>query len=950
MTFFKGRRISVVILSSLTLGLGFLNWTDRLNWKLPSDGIVWVQTQRGVEVKAIMDSTTLETQKELKPGDLLLEINGISIKTLDEHTEVVEILSETLPGNTSASYLIRLAKTKEETSYPVRIQRRSQIGRSDLFLVLVGFTYLVIGLFIFLRHRNAKGVFHFYLICVVAFVLFLFRHSGRADVFDIFIYWCDVVAFLLLPPLFLHFSYSFPKGLARSQSVLRLNFLTYLPFFVLFGLQLSWFWGQLKPLGLARSRSGESVLEWLQMIHFVSFFLLAACILVFVRRGASTLVQRQQMKWITNGALIGVVPFALLYGVPYLLGWSIYASMEFSILSLALIPLAFGYAITKYRLMDVELIFKKGAAYLLATSTLLGFYILVAILAGRAAERLFSESGFVLFGFSALIVALLFAPLKNRIQEQIDRYFYKNQYNYRQSFAEFGQTLGSEISLPRLAEQVSNRIRQTLNLDPVTLFLRTDTQSHTYRLYHISQGVRNAVEPTSLEISLRVFSDLAQQPRPLSLSQEIQAGCEDTLSRWGIHYIQPLLVRDRVIGFLGLGQRANGALMNSEDLDLMATLSRYVAIAVDNALLYSSLRANASKLERLKLYSENVIQSITVGVVVIAPEGEITIWNPSMESIYGLPQGKAVGRNLADILPSELIQTMKEVLEGPNWLIQENIKLCKIHLKVEEGHTRLVDITLVPFVLHDDVNTGTLLIFDDITEKIRLEGQLQQAEKLSSIGLFVAGVAHEVNTPLAGISSYAQMLLKKSSPRDPHYSILRKIEKQSFRASNIVTNLLNFARCSDADLQEVNINSLMMETLSLINHQFRRNGVDLQLDLDPSLPKTVGSGGKLQQVFMNLFLNAKDAMAKGGRLRVKTYAKDSSLIVEIEDNGVGIAEEHIKQIYDPFFTTKEVGRGTGLGLSISYGIIQEHSGRISVESASSRGTTFTLRLPVTRVN
>jgi len=194
------------------------------------------------------------------------------------------------------------------------------------------------------------------------------------------------------------------------------------------------------------------------------------------------------------------------------------------------------------------------------------------------------------------------------------------------------------------------------------------------------------------------------------------------------------------------------------------------------------------------------------------------------------------------------------------------------------------------------------------------------------------------------------MLVKETPSSDPRHEVLKKIERQGFRASTIVDNLLNFARVSDIEFSEVNVNGLMLETLSLIDHQLRKSDVEVEVDLDASLPATLANGGKLQQVFMNLILNARDAMPQGGKLTVRTYQEDSQLVVKIQDSGTGISDENVKRIYDPFFTTKKAGEGSGLGLSVSYGIIREHSGRINVDSTSGQGTTFRLHLPVKRVN
>jgi signal transduction histidine kinase len=244
---------------------------------------------------------------------------------------------------------------------------------------------------------------------------------------------------------------------------------------------------------------------------------------------------------------------------------------------------------------------------------------------------------------------------------------------------------------------------------------------------------------------------------------------------------------------------------------------------------------------------------------------------------------------------------------------------------------------------------GRLIIMDDITERVDLEAQLSQADKLSSIGLLAAGVAHEVNTPLAVISSYAQMLSKQLQGDEQKSGVLEKITRQTFRASEIVNNLLNFSRTSGAEFTEVDVNRVILDTLSMLEHQFKTAKVRVHDELCSHLPTIQGNAGRLQQVFLNLFLNAKDAMPGGGTLKIVTSNGDGVSVI-VSDTGGGIAQEHIQRIYDPFFTTKNDGqrRGTGLGLSVTYGIIQEHAGKIRVESSPEEGTTFYLDFPLLR--
>jgi signal transduction histidine kinase len=209
-----------------------------------------------------------------------------------------------------------------------------------------------------------------------------------------------------------------------------------------------------------------------------------------------------------------------------------------------------------------------------------------------------------------------------------------------------------------------------------------------------------------------------------------------------------------------------------------------------------------------------------------------------------------------------------------------------------------------------------------------------------------------VNTPLAVISSYAQMLSKQLQGDQTKSALLDKITRQTFRASEIVNNLLNFSRTSATEFTEIDLNRIIRDTLNLLEHQLRSAKIRVEDELASHLPTIQGNAGRLQQVFLNLFLNAKDAMPRGGTLRISTSNGDG-VNVMISDTGTGIAQEHIQRIYDPFFTTKASAqdgqrRGTGLGLSVTYGIIQEHAGKIRVESAPDEGTTFYLEFPLMR--
>jgi PAS domain S-box-containing protein len=400
-----------------------------------------------------------------------------------------------------------------------------------------------------------------------------------------------------------------------------------------------------------------------------------------------------------------------------------------------------------------------------------------------------------------------------------------------------------------------------------------------------------------------------------------------------------------MVAVIGLGRSADGALLSSEDVEILRTVSGYVAVAIENSLLYQEQQERAAELKLLKEFNESIIESINVGLVAVDLEGRVTRLNSALEHILDLRRDAAVGRKVEELFADDFAETLRQVLGNDSWRSKEIRNIYKIHTATRGGRTLVLNIAIAP--LQDYLEqTGALVVLEDVTSRIHLEEQLQQREKLSSIGLLAAGVAHEVNTPLTGVSSYTQMLLGMLPETDPKHALLQKVRRQAERATNIVNNLLNFSRTGSAtEFSDLDISTVLDDTMQLLEPQLRRNQIEMVRSYDAESPRVFGNSGKLQQVFTNLLLNARDAIPDGGRITIKTWAEDHSLVVEISDTGIGIAPENVAKIYDPFYTTKGVGRGTGLGLAVSYGIIQEHSGHINVESTPGSGTTFRITLP-----
>jgi hypothetical protein len=352
----------------------------------------------------------------------------------------------------------------------------------------------------------------------------------------------------------------------------------------------------------------------------------------------------------------------------------------------------------------------------------------------------------------------------------------------------------------------------------------------------------------------------------------------------------------------------------------------------------------ADELERMREFSENILESLNDGLAVVNRDDRVIRWNRRLEELYGLRHEEAVNQAFGALFDAAFFDLLRAARrESPEGAAYYRVPLATRH---QPARRLLVNVATTPLRDSDGAIAGTIVIIEDITARVQLEEQLQISEKMASIGLLAAGVAHEVNTPLTGISSFTQMLLQGAEPDHPSTKVLEKIERQTFRAAKIVNGLLNLARPAHSDAGPIDVNAVVNDVLSLLEHQFRTGRIQVRKELAAPAPIVQGIEYKLQQVFLNLFLNARDAMPRGGWLTIATRADATTASVEIADTGSGIPPDQLSRIYDPFFTTKDIGKGTGLGLSITYGIVQEHEGTITCDSVVGQGTRFTLTLPL----
>ncbi len=903
---FTLRYIGTALLTAALLVLGGLNIEQKRQWIAPDDGVSWIQGSGGIQARLIVKDGPAE-KAGIQKGDFLSAINSRPVLN-DRH--VTQILYE-LGIWSKATYTVeRNGSTFETTVVVAPPEKRLAWQRP---LEIIGSLYLLVGIFVLIRRSRAPQAVHFYYVCLISFVFYVFDYTGKFNGFDWTIYWVNLAAYLALPPLFLHFCLKFP--MEKSWLKLKPGIIAciYAPGLALFLAWTGFISGILdfipSPLVL------RSLLENLNDFHLGFYFVLSAGVLAYTYRTVQVPELRQQMKWVTRGTALAVLPYFLLQSVPRLVGIESDVSLELAVYPLVLIPVSFGYAIHRYRLMDVDIIFKRGVTYTLATASILGVYATFVVLVGELLGSGFEALGVVARVVAMIVAAVLFAPIKDRFQVWLDKFFYRGRYDVRQTLIDFGRTLNSEVRLDSLLDRIVDRLGRALLVSRAAVFLENPLDPSRF----IPARSTGLTIPGNADFSFLKSSI----DRPYILFET---------DLHGLNYFVPCRAKDRVIAYIGLGRTQNGDYLTSEDLELLETVSDYVGIALENAQLYQSLEQKASEYQSLKDFSENIIESINVGVVVEDVDGRIVGWNRALERLTGLHRNAALRRRTELLIPKDFLQRLSE----------------HKHLYRQQWNGLMVNFSATSLVDKSGLTRGTLIIIDDITGRVRLEDQLIQNEKLTSIGLLAAGVAHEVNTPLAVISNYSQMLRKEISSEDPRYKLLDKITKQTFRASEIVNGLLNFSRTSATEFAEIDIHQIINETLSLLDHQFKAARIMVERRLDAEYPITFGNAGQLQQVFLNLFVNARDAMADGGVLEIGTKSFESKIEVTVLDTGTGISHENIKKIYDPFFTTKAVGKGTGLGLSVSYGIVQEHAGNISVESAPGRGTSFKLEFPLVR--
>jgi two-component system NtrC family sensor kinase len=864
------------------LCLAVANIAVRATWSELEDGVLWRAQGEGLTARVVAEDSPA-ARAGVRAGDVLIGVNARPVQT---DRDLVEIFHGAHRGDRLEYTVLRLQSQQMLNVAVAPIP--SGPGPLYYALAAVGIFSLLVGASVRLRRPDHQATLHFFWLCIAFFGVLAFSFSGRLYTLDRVFYWGDVVSMLLLPPLFLHFALMFPErpdAWARSDAGRSLLPLLYVPALLL---------GAARVASMLRMGAEGDVLTNVLALVERGELLYILCSLVralWIKTPALTRVRSvttpRQLRWIVWGTALGALPFSLGYALPFALNLSNLPPVpgsEWTAVLIGLVPLAFASAIVRYRLMDVEVIIKRTLVYAAALAAIAAVY---AIILWLVSEVFFGGDPIrnpVIALLATLVVVLLGRPLKNAIQAGLDRVYYRDRYDYRRALVGFARDLNSDLDLFRLSERLVHRVMETLLVDRMALLLAPVTSGldgHFTTIAHVGFGGDPPILLRGSDVATRLIAGHTLALDDLLAQRRLDVRELDFWRNAGIHYFVPCVSKEGTIAVMALGRRATADPLSSEDMALLSAVAAQAATALENGRLYRQLRMKADELERMREFSENILESLNDGLAVVNRENRVVRWNRRLEELYGVRHEDAVGRRLGELFDPmfmEVLGSRREAVEGSAFY---RVPLPTRH---DTSRRLLVNVATTPLRDSDGAIAGTILVIEDISSRVQLEEQLQISEKMASIGLLAAGVAHEVNTPLTGISSFTQMLLQQSEPDDPRTKVLEKIERQTFRAAKIVNGLLNLARPAQVDSGPIDLHAVVNDVLSLLEHQMRNSSIQVRKDLLPTGAIVQGTEYKLQQVFLKLFLNARDAMPRGGWLTIATSLRDDGMAtVEVSD-------------------------------------------------------------------
>ncbi|MGH9141834.1 MAG: PDZ domain-containing protein, partial [Vicinamibacterales bacterium] len=610
-----GRSVFAVSIVTLLVALGVTNVALYSRWHEVEDGVLWAGRAEGVTASEVAAGSAAAAAG-IQRGDILLAVNGSAVES---PSDVIEYQHRGHAGSRLAYTLLRVGARQ-----PLELALAPAPRGSSIYFVLatVGLFTLLVGASVRLRRPRDQATLHFFWLCVAFFGVFTFSFNGPFDRLDWAFYWGDAIAFALLPPLLLHFTMVFPErpGYVLAEQERRSSFLVplmYLPALVL---------GAARIIAVTRMSEGRlsgpvfsRVLEALDRSEPLYLFLYAAAALAVLVRAFQeiTLVTgRRQLRWIAWGTALGVGPFGFGYALPWVLGINPPIELQLTAVLLAVVPLTFACAIVRYRLRDVEVIVKRGFAYTAFLAASVALYAALRKLTGFVFANDADDHNWIIAALATLVVVLLARPVKDAVQNALDRAFYRDRYDYRRALVAFARDLNSDLDIVRLSQRLVARIVETLVVDRMALMLAAgdpgelgDDQPGNY----VSIGEYGFVQRVPVLSRRSSMMSRLDGGHTVALDDPIAAARfqAEEVEAWrdaGIYYFVPCVFEGRTIAVLALSRKETDEPFNSEDLGLLTAVAGQVATAIENGRLYRQLHLKAEELGRMREFNENILE------------------------------------------------------------------------------------------------------------------------------------------------------------------------------------------------------------------------------------------------------------------------------------------------------------------------------------------------------
>jgi nitrogen-specific signal transduction histidine kinase len=631
-------------------------------------------------------------------------------------------------------------------------------------------------------------------------------------------------------------------------------------------------------------------------------------------------------------------------------------AVRFAPFRVVVFSLVIAYGIATRKIMEVGFFFRRVTSYAILTAYLLMLYGLVWWLVSSAAKPVFPGESRT-FGHlaAALVVAFAMAPARGISQRFANRLFIGARgIDFQSTMSQAAAILKSVTTLHDLLGRFATTIGEAVGTDRV-LILLPEKDAYVQR-FPVAQPDSNATE-LRLNRDEATISYLTANQEVLVLDELHRIRMTPELERvmqemflLKIAVALGIFSRQHLAGVMLLGPRVSGRIYGAVEQNALQVLCGQLAVAIDNAQLFTEV-------QNARIYNETLLENLTTGVIAAGADERVTVFNNEAGLITGLDPREIIDGSL-DNLPAGLREVMCETLRSGDR--QENGEL----ILPSGDHNVVVRASSSIFHGQQGEMLGALVVLTDITALKRLELQIRRSDRLASLGTLSAGMAHEIKNPLVSIKTFAQLLPERYQDSDFRETFSNLIGHEIDRIDSLVNQLLRFARPAKPVLKPMHVHDVLEKSLQLVGHRLYQKEIKLTRSWEADVDTIRADADQLEQVFLNFFLNAMDAMNKGGELSVGTEIRPADewvsaisgtngdsheiLRVTVRDDGEGIRSEDIPHVFDPFFTTKDYG--TGLGLSVVHGIIQEHGGQIEVESELTKGTAFHILLPLVRFN